>query len=163
MECMKNNLYGKFFSVMHQFHKLNMAEMFPANLTKMDGITLMSIEHFNGEKTEEKITISELAEKIHTKSSAVSRTLKSLEEKGLVERQVNKADRRNTYVEVTGPGRDVMKECFEIMDDFSRAVIAKMNADDMERLVGYLDELYQVSKHEIELRKYNSERKQEHE
>ena len=37
--------------------------------------------------------------------SAISRTLKGLEERGYVERNINKNDRRNTYVELTAAGR----------------------------------------------------------
>lgn len=51
-----------------------------------------------------KITSSELAAKTKTLPPAVSRTLRGLEEKGYVERSVDKKDRRNTYISLTEKG-----------------------------------------------------------
>lgn len=155
-------LYGKFFSTMHQFQKLRIGDMFP-RMTKMDGMTLMSIEHFNKKKEKGIITISELASEMHVQSSAVSRTLKSLEDKGYIVRTINKSDRRNTYVELTEPGRSMLKEAEEIMNSFAKAVITRMDEEDMNRLIAYLDELYHVSKEEIENHRYKDRKENEHE
>lgn len=157
-----DELYGKFFSTMHQFQKLRIGDMFP-QMTKMDGMTLMAIEHFNKEKENGIITISELASKMNAQSSAVSRTLKSLEDKEYIIRTINKSDRRNTYVEVTDLGRSLLKEAESTMSNFARAVIKRMNEEDMNRLIAYLEELYQVSKEEIENHKYRDRKENEHE
>ncbi|MBO5523769.1 MAG: winged helix DNA-binding protein, partial [Roseburia sp.] len=89
--------------------------------------------------------------------------MKGLEEKGLIERSVNRADRRNTYVELTEHGKRVMKECKSDLDEVMLAVFAKMGPEDIRRLIGYLDEIYLIAKEEIELRIKKKERKQEDE
>lgn len=147
-----NELYGKLFSTMHQFQKLRIGDLFP-EMTKGDCMTLMAIEHFNKEKETGILTVSELADKMHSKASSVSRTLKFLEDKGYIERSINKSDRRNTYVRLTEAGTVELKRCEEMMGDFAQAVIQRMDEEDMRRLIAYLDELYAVAKEEIQLRK----------
>ncbi len=155
-------VYRRFFSSISQFHKLRFGDLFP-DMTKMDGMTLLTIAHFNCEHGEERITTSKLAGAMKTKASAISRTLKNLEEKGLIERTVNQADRRNTYVELTDQGRKVLEECKRMFDEVLEASLSKMSSEDMERLIGYLDELYRITEEEIESRKKKKERKREHE
>ena len=115
-------IYRNLFTTMSQFHKLRFGDLFP-DMTKADGATLMAIAHFNCGQ-EKKITTSGLAERMQVKSSAISRTLKNLEEKGLVERTVNKADRRNTYVELTEKGNVTLKECKKTVDELMEAVFS---------------------------------------
>ena len=62
-----------------------------------------------------KITISELAcAERKCFHPAISRTLKGLEERGYVERNINKNDRRNTYVELTAEGERLTEEARQI-------------------------------------------------
>lgn len=147
-----NEMYGRFFSVINQFHRLRIGDLFP-ELSKSDGMTLMAIDHFNKEKQEGILTVSELADKMHMQPSAVSRTLKNLEDRELIERTINKSDRRNTYVALSEKGKRQWKEMEATMGAFAAAVLARMNEEDLESLVSYLDELYQVAAEEIALRK----------
>ena len=144
-------IYRQFFTTMSQFHKLRISELLP-DMTKVDFMTLMEISHLNCGEEKKKVTTSVLAEKMQAKPSAISRTLKGLEEKGLIERSVNRADRRNTYVELTEQGKQVIKDCKSDLDEVMLAVYAKMEPEDIRRLIGYLNEIYLIAKEEIELR-----------
>lgn len=146
-----NKLYNEFFKATEQFNRLKIADMFP-EMSKGDCMTLMAIDHYNQEKAEGTLTVSELAEKIHAKPSAVSRTLKNLEERGLIERTVNKADRRNTYVTVSEAGHKLRREVETTMGEFAEAVLKRMNEEDLQKLIDYLNELHQVAEEEIALR-----------
>lgn len=145
------SIYRQFFTTMFQFHKLRISELLP-DMTKVDFMTLMEISHLSCGEEKKKVTTSVLAEKMQVKPSAVSRTMKGLEEKGLIERSVNRADRRNTYVELTEQGKRVIKECKSDLDEVMLTVFAKMGPEDIRRLIGYLDEIYLITKEEIELR-----------
>ena len=90
-----DKLYEELFRAMNQFRKLKFAEMFPM-INRTDFFVMCTIMD-KGENG--KITISELASRAKMLPSAISRTLKGLEERGYVERNINKNDRRNTYVE----------------------------------------------------------------
>lgn len=155
---MVNEMYGRFYAVMNQFRRLRIGDLFP-ELSKSDCMTLMAIDHFSREKQEGMMTVSELTDKMHMQMPAVSRTLKSLEEQELIERSVNKSDRRNTYVALTPRGRDFWKEKEKTMSELTEAVLARMSKADLERLVAYLDELYQVAEEEIDRRR-NKNRKE---
>ena len=157
-----DDIFGRVLTAMHQFHKLPLSLLFH-DMTKMEAMTLVKIECHNRQKGENTLTITELAEKMNVKAPAISRTLKALEDKRLVERTVNQADRRNTHVRLTEPGKKTLAECERMMDDFAGAIVRRMNREDLERLVGYLNELYRISDEEIALRKSKTERIQQHE
>ena len=73
------------------------------------------------------ITVADAAEKLEVSSSAISRTLGGLLEKELVEREIDKNDRRNVRIAVTKKGEQMLDnfvhEAFIIIDqalkDFS--------------------------------------------
>lgn len=144
-------LYGEFFQALDSMRKIRIGELFP-DMTQGDGATLLSIEHLN-EKKKEGVTVSDLAEKMHIKTSAVSRTLKSLEERGLIERTVNQADRRNTYVTLTEAGEASCRKFRQTMCEFGKAVIERMDEEDMRRMIAYINKLNRVAMEEIEARK----------
>lgn len=144
-------MYGKFYAAMSRFRKLKLSELF-VDMTRADCMTLMAIDHFSQQKQLGILTVSELADKMHVKPSAVSRTLKSLEDKELIERTVNKADRRNTYVQLTEQGRCKWKTLEKTMSDLTTAVLSRMKEEDLKMLISCLEELYQVAQEEIDLR-----------
>lgn len=147
-----DKLYGQFFEAIDQLRRLHVGDLFP-NMSKSDCTTLMAIDYYNQRKSDGVLTVSELAEKIHVKPSAVSRTLKNLEEQGLIERTVNKSDRRNTYVEISDAGRKRQQEMKVTMEEFVDAVLNRIREEDLRKLVEYLNEVCQIATEEIELRK----------
>ena len=149
-----DKLYEELFRSMNQFRKLKFSEMFP-ELCKTDFFVLCTIMD-KGENGQ--ITISELAARAKMLPPAISRTLKGLEERGYVERNVNKNDRRNTYVELTEAGRQLT------MSNFGKSVMSQVEEADMKRLISYLDNIYHIAEKEIEARKGQGRRKErEHE
>lgn len=149
-------IYGEFFDAMNQIRKIHIGELFP-EMTKADCMTLMAINHYNREKQAGTLTVSELAEKIHTKTSAVSRTLKNLEEQGLIERTVRSTDRRNTYVTLSVQGRATCERMEHTTSEFAEAVLSKMKEEDLKSMIIYMKELRQAAVEEIELRKSRKE------
>lgn len=149
-------MYEELFRSMHQFRKLNVGAMLPG-ITKQEFITMGVI--LNKGK-DGKITISELAAKAQVLPSAISRTLRGLEEKGYVVRTVNQKDRRNTYVELTAKGEETARQSKQIMHDYGVAVMSQLNEQDMERLIHYMDNIYDIAEKEIEARKW---KEREHE
>lgn len=154
-----DKLYEEMFRAMNQFRKLKFAEMFP-KLCKTDFFVMCTImdKGDNGQ-----ITISELASRAKMLPSAISRTLKGLEERGYVERNVNKNDRRNTYVELTDAGKLVTEEARKTMAEFGKSVMAQVDEADMKRLISYLDNIYRIAEKEIETRKWQDRKEKEDE
>ncbi len=144
--------YRQFFRAMDQFHKLNIGALF-SDLTKFDCVTVLSIGHFSQKKGDTPLTVSEVAERMHAKSSAVSRTLKNLEDKGFIVRTVNKSDRRNTYVELTEAGKAECSRMEQRMEEFAKKVFSRMNEADLCKLIAYLNQLFQAASEELEIQK----------
>lgn len=55
-------------------------------------------------------------------------------------------------MELTEQGKQVIKDCKSDLDEVMLAVFAKMEPEDIRRLIGYLNEIYLIAKEEIELR-----------
>ena len=85
-------VYAGLFRAMNRFGKLRIGELF-SDMTKSDGMMLWAISQLNQEKNNGRATVSELAEKLHTQNSAVSRTLKNLEDHGWICRMTDPKDR----------------------------------------------------------------------
>ena len=154
-----DKLYEELFRSMNQFRKLKFAEMFPM-ISRTDFFVMCTIMD-KGENGQ--ITISELASRAKMLPSAISRTLKGLEERGYVERNVNKNDRRNTYVELTEAGRQLTAEARQTMSDFGKSVMSQVDEADMKRLISYLDNIYHIAEKEIENRKWQDRKEKEDE
>ena len=144
-----NDKFEELFKAMHQFHKLRLGDIMP----DISGADFWTMRNIMDKGEDGKITISELAKKTRVLPSAISRTLNRLEEKGYVERTVNKNDRRNTYVEITDRGREVAQEVREIMRDYGEAVLSKFDEEELSMLISYLNNIYDIAKKEIEVRK----------
>ena len=151
-------LYGKFFDAVHQFRKLNVATIMPdINQAEFEAMNVLM------NKEDGKVTISELAYKSKVHSSAISRTLHGLEEKGYVERSIDKNDRRNICVELTEEGKRVTTEARQIMCDYVKAVVEHLKDRELERLIAYMNKIYSVAEKEIETRKWKDRKGKEHE
>ena len=155
----RDDLYEDLFRDMNQFHKLKFSDMMQ-NMSKADFIVMNVIMN---KGKEDKMTISELAAIARMLPSAISRTLKGLEEKGYVERTINKQDRRNTYVELTEEGKKQTREVRQVMRDFGKTVMAKLDEHEVNELILYLNNIYSIAEKEIEARKIKDRKEREHE
>lgn len=155
----RDDLYEDLFRAMNQFHKLKFSDMMQ-NMSKADFIVMNVIMN---KGKDDKMTISELAAIARMLPSAISRTLKGLEEKGYVERTINKQDRRNTYVELTEEGKKQTCEVRQVMRDFGKTVMAKLDEQEMNQLILYLNNIYSIAEKELEARKIRDRKEREHE
>lgn len=155
----RDDLYEDLFRAMNQFHKLKFSDMMQ-NMSKADFIVMNVIMN---KGKDDKMTISELAAIARMLPSAISRTLKGLEEKGYVERTINKQDRRNTYVELTEEGKKQTREVRQVMRDFGKTVMAKLDEQEMNQLILYLNNIYSIAEKELEARKIKDRKEREHE
>lgn len=149
---------NEIFSIFNRFHHLKLSSILPG-VSAVEMGTLKTIEHCRKEKkvsageTGAKVTVSEVARYMRVAAPAVSRTLRTLEEKAYVERMVCEGDRRNVYVRVTDAGKDILNECNRILSELLESVTEKMGEEDMNRLIGYLNKLEQTAELEIEKRR----------
>ena len=134
--------FEKLFRAVHQFKKLNVSDLIPG-LSSSEFSVMGAILQMG----------EELAAKTKTLPPAVSRTLRGLEEKGYVERSVDKKDRRNTYISLTEKGWKKGEEVRDRMQDFGCSVMSQLKEEDIDQLVAYLDRIYEIAEKEIDTRK----------
>lgn len=86
------------------------------------------------------IHVSELAGALHVSPPAVSRALRPLEARGLIERRVDGADRRNTRLLATEAGERVRQETEERMTRFFQSFIRRMGRDNICTMTRLLEQ-----------------------
>lgn len=154
-----NSVASEFFDVFSSFRKLRVSALFPEGISHGEYEILRMIERCQKNADGDGVTVSAVGKRIHMIAPAVSRYLRTLEDKQLIERSVNKNDRRNIYLTITPKGSAMIAEVTAAMDDFSEAVFARMGDENMARLTSYLKDLEKTCEEEIEKRK-DSKREQ---
>lgn len=147
-----NKLWGELLQAIHRFHKLGFWEVH-SELTQAESMTLLAIDRFDSNCESENLTVSELAKKMKCQSSAVSRTLKALEDKGMIERTVNRYDRRNTHIVLLQKGKDECEEMKTALESFAESVIAQVGETELRQLLADFNKLYEVANEELECRR----------
>ena len=81
---------------------------------------------------------------VYVSPPAVSRMLRGLEQRGLVDRAVDRIDRRNTYVMLTPAGEAARADTIRELDGYTRRVLERMGREDMETLIRLWNRLADV-------------------
>lgn len=89
----------------------------------------------------EDITVSEIAAELEVTPPAVSRSLKSMESRGLIKRETNLINRRNTMVRLTETGREFLEMSRRQMDAVMQYVEEKMGEERKNQLCLLLEEM----------------------
>ena len=125
-----------FARIMHRFHRVMSGMPTPQGLNRGEFFCLGAICDFGQEEhRREGIYVWELAKRTHVHPPAVSRTLRDLEGRGLIERSVDRDDRRNIRVKATAEGMALWTEADREMDNTVRRVQERMGTEDIETLV----------------------------
>ena len=90
------------------------------------------------------VYVSALAGRMRVSPPAVSRMLRGLEQRGLVDRAVDRIDRRNTYVMLTPAGEAARADTIRELDGYTRRVLERMGREDMETLIRLWNRLADV-------------------
>ena len=90
------------------------------------------------------ITVSEIASELDVTPPAVSRSLRSLESRGLVSRETNLLNRRNTMVKLTENGRSFLEKSRKQMDTVMGYVDEKMGEERKKQLYELLTEMTNI-------------------
>lgn len=87
-----------------------------------------------GEEGAGEIQMSDLVKKMHWSMPAVSRLLKSMEEKKLIERKTDPKDRRHTLIRIRPEGKELITELRNNVESFFDEVMQQMGDSDMRQL-----------------------------
>ena len=90
------------------------------------------------------ITVSEIAAEFDVTPPAVSRSLRSLESRGLITRETDLLNRRNTMVRLTADGRSFLEISRRQMDKVMEYVDEKMGGERKKQLYELLAEMTNI-------------------
>ncbi|HHX57032.1 MAG TPA: MarR family transcriptional regulator [Clostridiales bacterium] len=95
------------------------------------------------------VNVSDLAEELKVSVPAVSKKLKSLEERGYIERIIDKNNRRNTFVILTKDGQEKFDKAEKVMDNYMNKVFIAMGKEETETLIRLSYKLYNIMENEV--------------
>lgn len=104
--------------------------------TMATGFALISIDPVDGTPS------TSLGPKMGMEATSLSRTLKSMEDKGLIERKRNPEDGRSVLIHLTSFGKEMRDFSKNVVKSFDLAVKEKINE---EKLKIFLEVAYQIN------------------
>mgnify|MGYP000571512562 CR=1 FL=1 len=125
---------------------LNLLATLP--LPRQDYMVLYAISCLQKEHPDS-CTVSMIAKKMQIPQPAVSRTLRSLENGGYLQREVCRSDRRNTYVSLTDAGKAAVQEADQTLATFHEGIQKRFTKEEAEQLMALLQRLYAAAAEQL--------------
>ena len=138
----------KFAAIIARLHKLKFGNM----LTGISEIEFKTMSAISRISKSGDVKVSDIARYLELSAPAVSRTMKSLEEKEYIERHTDKQDRRNTFVKLTAKGEKQLKAWMKVFEEFSEAIFARLGDEKSNQLLEDLEAFVKASKEEMKAR-----------
>lgn len=145
MDCTHDEtLRREFFQTIHRLRQ-NKPWHWTGDLTRGEFFVLNQMyEHLQRHPQDKGVYVSALVGWMRVSPPAVSRMLRGLEQRGLVERVVDRADRRTTYVVLTPAGESLRTETTAWLDRYTQRVVRRMGQENMETLLVLWDQLSDI-------------------
>lgn len=144
----------EFIKTAGRFGKMRYEFLF-RNLSKREYEMLSVIWQFMQDNDKKQgMYVSVLAKKLRVSSPAVSRMIGALESRGYIGRDVDKEDRRNTFVYLTDKGIREKEENEERMQRLMKRVMNRMGEKDMKEFVLLFNQFADIMEEELEGEKY---------
>ena len=123
------------FRALHRFGKVNTGQ-----IIEMEGLTQgeffglsMLREHLKAHP--EGMHVRELAQCTRVSTPGASRMLRAMEEKGLIERRIDRNDRRNTYIFLTEQGEEAWNRTAARLSTFLDRVVDRMGLENVQTMI----------------------------
>lgn len=140
----------RFFTLTKRFGRLK-SRFKTHNFSHTEFIILGTIaqgQKEESEKEEPGILVSQITSHFGSSKSSTSKILRALEEKGYIERNLGKKDKRQMYVTLTEKGESCRRLFQKQMDDYAEKVIERMGEKDIDTLLVLMEKLYGIMEEE---------------
>ncbi len=105
------------------------------------GLTLSEFKALRAFKTDNLTTVGELARRMELSNSRLTRILDGLEEKGIIERFLNKDDRRVMNVIVTVRGKEITEKLFNHSLKTHQEIIELLSPESRDSVIFAMEKL----------------------
>lgn len=115
------------------------------NIIKVEGHThneklvLFLLHEIMGEENKDTILLSKLRDRLRLAPSTVTPIITSLENKGLIERVIDKSDRRNIYLKLSSKGIEFTQEAHDQLTRHIHEYIEYMGEEDTRAFMRLLE------------------------
>jgi len=138
-----NEIFDTVHAVTRHLHRRTLF----GDMTKAEFFILHMISH-RGHECRDGITVTNIAHKLNATMAATSKMLRSVEEKGYVERTLDDSDRRVVYIGITEKGADVIANAKNLMDDRVDRIIEKVGEEDAAEFLRILRKIASILQEE---------------
>ena len=121
-------------------------ELSPAEFT-----LIASFKSYEKSNEGKHITVNELASNINISVPAVSKTLKKLEDRGLIQRITNKECRRNTFVVISEKGEDLYRYNKEKITLVLDKLMSSFSIEEIQAAISFYQKLENIINKEYTL------------
>jgi DNA-binding MarR family transcriptional regulator len=144
---MDKSLTQEFLEVMNNMRKLtskhhNLYPLHPGEFMMLSVIHNFMKEGGKDHQNYPGVKVGELSEVVHTTKSATSKMLRSVEEKGYIERVFDKNDRRVVYVKLSEKGDKLVKDTLNTKREFAERTIQMLGEEDSKDLIRIMKKFY---------------------
>ena len=80
------------------------------------------------------VSIDYLAEKANIGKSSVTKSVKILEKKGFLTKEIDSEDNRRKVVKITKKGKEIQKAALQIYDEIEESIISKIGENEIKTL-----------------------------
>lgn len=109
---------------------------------RSEGLTRAEFELLGAvRRTDRELTPGELARETFSSGAAVTKRLRALQERGLIDRRGDDRDRRVAHVRLTDEGRDLVDRLLPEQLAYERTVLSGLDEGERTRLSAQLSEL----------------------
>lgn len=136
-----SSLERAFFSAMQRLRRLHMIDVL-GTMPRAEFFVLdVLARHRTFSPRAKGMYVSELAMQAHVSPQSVSRTLRAMEEKGYIAREIDPSNRRNVFIRLTPEGVAAWEAKHRAMHTYIDRVMDAMGEDDMRSLIALLGRL----------------------
>ena len=143
-----------FLTTIHSLAQLNFSVVL-SQISQGEFLVMSAINKLERLHSSSNYGVSNIADSLHVSSPAISRTITALENKGYVEREIDKLNRRNTLVRLTESGTEVFENECDRIYQFMNNVVDRMGEDKLNELFLLSNELLENVEKEIKSREDN--------
>ena len=153
---------SKFLLQMHNFHKIKFWSIVP-ELNPSEHMLVFALCRCEAGKYGELsddfdiklsamkgVKVSDLAKAVRMTMPGVSRVLAGLEEKGIIERRIDRSDRRNTLVFLTEDGYKKIRGYKKRIYKYFETVFERFGEDRIAEVIDLISELAEIAQEELQ-------------
>lgn len=140
-----------FASILYSFGNLDLSILLE-NISCAEYIILSKIEEYISKNDVEYIHVTKLSEELKVSTPAVSRILKGLENKKMINRTIDIFCKRNTRVRLTNEGKNKLEYCHKNLDNFFNEVFSEISQEEQQDIIDTFNNVY--TRMYVNLQKY---------